>query len=310
MSEFSKELYETISSEIGTQKMIEVDSVIKVYYGMSNEGHSRLSFMSSVAPPKMESTKFLNVIQGKESEGVYWSNIDLLESTARQVFYSFCSDLINAVEGVFEEKRALVYLKNRFYIWKSMFKRGSNKISAEMLKGLFGELYFIDMVLAEKYGIDEAIYAWSGANNTAKDFSVGTDWYEIKTVTTSSVSVKISSVSQLSSDVPGQLIIIRLESMSSVYTDGKSSIGELFHSIIEKIDLDETKELFLSKILTYGFNVSDDCCMEKFRVTSAQPYRVDDSFPRLTESDIKHNEICKVCYELIINSLKQFKEDS
>jgi len=304
-----KELFESISNEMGAQKMIEVNSIIKVYYGISKEGHLRLSFMSSIAPPKMDSTKLLKVVQGKESEGVYWTNFDLLESSARQVFYSFCSDLVNAVECISEEKKALVYLKNRFHIWKAMFKRGNASISAEVLKGLFGELYFIETVLAEKYGINEAISAWSGTNGTAKDFSIGTDWYEIKAVSTSSVSVKICSVSQLSSDNAGHLIIIRLESMSPAYSDGKSSIGELFHSILKKIDLDETKELFLCKIMTYGFNIGDDCCTEKFSVVSAQPYRVDDTFPRLTEADIKYNEICKVCYELIINSLERFKED-
>jgi len=309
MNNFGKELFETISNEMGAQKMIEVNSVIKVYYGMSNEGHSRLSFMSSLAPPKMDSTKLLKVIQGKESERVYWTSFDLLESTARQVFYSFCSDLVNAVEGINEEKKALVYLKNRFHIWKAMFKKGNSNISVEVLKGLFGELYFIDAILADKYGISKAISAWSGTDGTAKDFSIGTDWYEIKSVSTSSVSVKIASVSQLSSDTPGHLIIIRLESMSPAFTDGKSSISELFHSILTKIDLDETKELFLSKILTYGLNMNDDCCTEKFRVVSAQPYCIDDSFPRLSESDIKHKEICKVCYELIINSLERFKED-
>ena len=309
MNEFGKELFETVSNEMGAQKMIKVNSVLKIYYGMSSEGYSRLSFMSSVAPPKMDSTKLLKVIQGKESDGVYWTSFDLLESTAKQVFYSFCNDLVSAVEGISEEKKALVYLKNRFHIWKSMFKKGNSNISAEVIKGLFGELYFIDSIFGEKYGINEAINAWSGTDGTAKDFSIGTDWFEIKAVSTSSVSVKISSVSQLSSETPGHLIIIRLEAMSPAFIDGKSSIGELFHSILTKIDLDETKELFLSKILTYGLNMNDDCCTEKFRVVSIQPYHVDDEFPRLTEADIKHHEICKVCYELIINSLERFKED-
>lgn len=309
MSEFYKELFESVSNEIGSQKMIQVNSIVKIYYGMSNDGHSRLSFMSSVMPPKMDSTKLLRIVQGKESEGVYWTSFDLLESTARQVFYSFCNDLVNAVENISEEKKALVILKNRFHIWKSMFKKIGSNISAEALKGLFGELYFIDTVLAGKVGINEAITAWSGTDGTAKDFSIGTNWFEIKAVSASSVSVKISSVAQLSSETPGHLVIIRLESMSPAFTGGKSSIDELFNSILTKIDLDEIKELFLSKILTYGLNMSDDCCTEKFSVVSVQPYRVDNIFPRLTEADIKHNEICKVCYELIINSLNRFKED-
>lgn len=308
MSDYGKEVFETISNEMGSQKLIDVDSALKVYYGISNDGNPRLAFLSTVAPPKIEPTKLLRVIQGKESEQVYWTNFDLIESTAKQVFYSFCSDLINAIDGINDEKKALVFLKNRFHIWKSLFKKGNATISAELIKGLFGELYFLDTTLAGKYGISDAIRSWSGTDGTAKDFSKDFDWFEIKAVSASSVSVKISSVSQLSSEVPGHLVIIRLEAMSPVFTNGKSSIGELFYNVLKKIDMDETRELFLSKIQTHGISLNDECCSEKFNVVSAQSYLVDDAFPRLLESDIKHKEICKVSYELIINSLERFKE--
>lgn len=110
MSDYGKEMFEAISNEMGSQKLIDVDAALKVYYGISNEGNPRLSFLSTVSPPKMDSTKLLKVVQGKESERVYWTNFDLLESTAKQVFYSFCSDLVNAVDGINDEKKALVYL--------------------------------------------------------------------------------------------------------------------------------------------------------------------------------------------------------
>lgn len=308
MNNFGKDVFENISNELGAQKMIEVNSILKVYYGMSNEGNLRLSFMSSVAPPKMDSTKLLKVIQGKETDKIYWTNFDLLDSTAKQVFYSFCSDLVDAVNELNDEKKALVHLKNRFHIWKSMFKKGNATISAELVRGLFGELYFLDTVISERYGITEAISSWSGTDGTAKDFSIGIDWFEIKSVSMSAVSVKISSLSQLSSETPGHLVIIRLESMSPVYSNGKSSIGELFYSILKKIELEETKEIFFSKLLNYGISLNNECCSEKFNVVSAQSYCVNERFPRLLEEDVKHKEICKVSYELIINSLEKFKE--
>jgi hypothetical protein len=308
MNNYDKDVFESISNEMGSQKLIDVTSVLKVYFGISNEGHPRLSFMSTVTPPKMDSTTLLKVVHGKEIERVDWTNFELRETAAKQVFYSFCSDLVNAVDGLTDEKKALVYLKNRFHIWKSLFKKGSTTISAELLKGLFGELYFLDTVFEKKYGVSDSIKAWSATDGSAKDFSKDTDWFEIKAVSASAVSVKISSVPQLSSETPGHLIIIKLESMSPVFSNGKSSVGEVFHSILKKIDMDETRELFLSKIQTYGISLTDECCSEKFNVVSLQSYFVDDSFPRLLESDIKHKEICKVSYELIINSLERFKE--
>ena len=134
------------------------------------------------------------------------------------------------------------------------------------------------------------------------------DWYEIKTVSSSAVSVKISSVSQLSSDVPGHLVIIKTESMSPVYSNGKSSIGELLQAVLERIDIDETKESFLGKLSEYGLDLTDECCSEKYSVVSHHFYTVDSEFPRILESDVKFQEICKVSYELIINSLDRFKE--
>ncbi len=308
MNNFGKEVFESIASELGSQKLIELASALKVYYGISNEGNPRLSFLSTIAPPKMDSTKMLKVIQGKETEGVYWTNFDLLESTARQVFYSFCSDLVDAIDSIADEKKALIYLKNRFYIWKALFKKSTTVFSAELIKGMFGELYFLDTALTEKYGINDAIKSWSGIDGTAKDFSKDSDWYEIKTVSVTSVSVKISSLPQLSSEMPGHLVIIKLETMSPMFANGKSSIGEIFQNIVRKIDLDEIKELFLNKIQTYGISLSDDCCNKKFNVISVQSYHVDEEFPRLLEADIKYKEICKVSYELIINSLDRFKE--
>jgi hypothetical protein len=308
MNRFTKEMFESIYNEMGSQKLLEIESAVKVYYGKSNDGNPRLSFMSSVAPPKMDSTKMLKVIQGKEMEGVYWTNFDLLQANAKQVFYSFCSDLVSAIERISEEKKALVILKNRFHIWKSMFKKGGVSISAELLKGLFGELYFLHTSLTDKYDVNEAVAAWSGANGTAKDFSIGTDWYEIKTVSSSAVSVKISSVSQLTSDIPGYLVIIKIESMSPVYSNEKSSIGELLQAILERIDIDETKESFLGKLAEYGLDLIDEYCSEKYNVVSQHFYIVDDKFPRILESDVKIQEICKVSYELIISSLDRFKE--
>ncbi len=308
MSRYTKDTFEALSNEFGSQKMLEVDSTLRVYYGLNKNGNPRLSFMSSVAPPKMDSTKMLKVVQGKETEGVYWTNFDLLQGNAKQVFFSFCSDLAGAVEGIYEEKKALVYLKNRYHIWKSMFKKGSTGISPELLKGLFGELYFLLTFFSEKYSMDEAVAGWSGADGTAKDFSIGADWYEIKTVSSSAVSVKISSISQLSSEVPGHLVIVKIESMSPVFTNGKSSIGELLQAVLAKIDIDETKESFLSKLAEYGLDLTDESCSEKFSVVSQHFYGVTSEFPRILESDIKYQEICKVSYELIINSLDRYKE--
>lgn len=294
---------------LGNQKKLMISSVLSVYYGINGDGNFRLSFMSSVIPPKMESTKLLKVSQFQESDAVYWTCFDLMQSTAKQVFYTFCGDIVSSVYDFQDEHKALIMLKNRFHTWKSMFKRDVSKITDEMIKGLLGELYFLKEFMIIKYGVDDAIETWSGPDGANKDFSKGTDWYEVKTVSANMISVKISSVTQLSSATPGHLAIIRLESMSSQFEDNQSSVGELFQSVLRLIEVDETREKFLEKLISYGFDLSDDCCNVKYKILSCTLYKVDGEFPRIQETDIKFQEICKLSYELIINTLERFREE-
>ena len=119
----------------------------------------------------------------------------------------------------------------------------------------------------------------------------------------------ISSLAQLSSEHDGHLLIIKAEAMSDQFSNGESSIGELFDYIFARIN-DETAEgIFLSKLSAFGFDSSDESFMSKFDVKSMSAYKVSMGFPRLTERDIARPEICDVSYSLIINSLNDYMED-
>ena len=116
-------IYKTLSAEaLANQKKLDINTSIGVFYGISPEGYFRLAFMSTVAAPKLESTRLLRVTQGKEKEGVYWTCFDLLNMDAKKVFYTFCNNLIEAIVSIKEETEALKQLRKRYITWKSMFK--------------------------------------------------------------------------------------------------------------------------------------------------------------------------------------------
>lgn len=123
-----------------------------------------------------------------------------------------------------------------------MFKKETeSNYSHEVLQGLFGELYFIKHYMLDKYDAKTAIQAWSGAEKRSKDFSVNTEWFEIKTIGANENKVEISSLAQLSSENIGHLVIIRVEAMSDEFNNGESCIGDLLKSIMGQIN-DETVE--------------------------------------------------------------------
>ena len=304
-------MYGSLTNELsGNQKKLNIHSVIGVYYGLSKDGNYRIAFLSSSVAPKIESTKMLRVTQGEEAVNTYWTCFDLLQHDAKKVFFTFCANLIDAVTDIYDEQKALYALKKRYITWKTMFRRdSSNKLSKEILQGLFGELYFMKKYMLDRFGAAVAVQAWSGPDFKSKDYAVDTEWFEVKTVGANTTTVHISSLAQLSSDHDGHLIVVKAEAMSEQFGNGESSIEELFNYIFAQIN-DETAEgIFLSKLSAFGFDSSDESFMSKFDVKSMTSYKVSGDFPRLTEKDITRPEICDVSYSLIINSLKDYMED-
>lgn len=306
-----EEIYKSSVEEFaGNQKRVFINSVLGVYCGISKEGYLRISFMSKNVAPKMESTKLLRVVQGFESQGVYWTCFDLLHNDARKVFFAFCDNLVKAVVDVSDEYGAMQLLKKRYSTWKTMFQHDKEKkISKELLQGLYGELYFLKNYMCRKYNMDIAVHAWSGPDLKSKDFAVDDDWYEIKTAGANAVVVKISSLTQLASSHNGHLVIVKVEGMSDQFEGSDSSVGEIFKYILSELQDDSAKDAFLSKLSNCGFDISDDSFNTKFDVKSVKIYAVKDGFPRLTENDVPHDEICDVTYSLIINSLNPYLEE-
>lgn len=293
----------------GTQKKLEVDSPIGVYYGINSDGNYRLAFMSPCEAYPLSSTKLLNVTYGYESDKVYWTCFDLMQPVAKNVFYTFCGDMVSAIVGVAHISDALRIIKNRFNTWKNLFKKDIEQVSGEVLKGLFGELYFLKNYMIPKYGVKDAVMSWSGPDDTHKDFSVNLDWYEVKTVAVGALTVKISSIQQLSADVPGKLEIVRVEKMSAEYNDGECCILQLFEYILGKITDDNIREYFISRVTSFGFTFTDEAFLSRYKVVSVTGYNVIDTFPRVTEKEVPYIEIGKITYELIINMLNKYKEE-
>lgn len=306
-----EKMYEELSKEAaGHQRRMSVNSALGVFFGVSQEGYLRVSFISTIQAPKLESTKTIRISQGFESATVYWTCFDLVLPEARNVFFTFCNNLIETINGILDEKKALELLKRRYITWKTMFKKDSgSKASREVIQGLYGELYYLHKYMIPKYGVDRSIQSWSGPDAKSKDFSIDNEWYEIKTIGANAPKVHISSLAQLSSTTPGHLVVIRAEAMSEAFNTGESCIGDLLKKVLAQITSEATEAFFLSKISSFGLDITDEAVLAQFDIKSVDTYKVDDSFPRLKEDDVKYEEMCDIEYSLIVASLKKYKED-
>ena len=291
-------------------KKIKIDeSPISIFCGIRDKDLPSLAFMTSNPPLLIESTQYIKVTQWEEMRGVYWSSFDLTEIRAKKIFYTLCSDLIGVVCRSVNESDAMMQVKNRYFIWRKMFKEASTGMSIEMYQGLYGELYFLCNILAKKVGYKNAVKAWSGAKHTAKDFSLDDMWWEIKTITTGTTEIKISSLTQLESNTKGKLVSVIVERMSEKYDNGYSSIEQLITLIMDEINEESIKEEFLDKVITYGYSAGEDfVSFPRYKVNAIRMYTVDERFQKITSKSLGISEITKVTYSLSINGLVPFLE--
>ena len=121
-----EQLYQTlVEITKGNQKKVQVTSCLSVYFGISTDGYIRLSFMSSIPAPKLDSTKLLKITQGQEEQDVYWTSFDLLQEDAKVVFFTFCEDMIRSITDIKEEMVALTSIKKRYTSRTSPTKHGA-----------------------------------------------------------------------------------------------------------------------------------------------------------------------------------------
>ena len=92
-------------------KKVESNNKVKIFYGLSKEGKKRLAFLSTIVPSQIESTKMISVSYYKDNENSNWLSFDLENNNYSNLFYTFCTDMVNSLSGLNDEKEELEYLK-------------------------------------------------------------------------------------------------------------------------------------------------------------------------------------------------------
>lgn len=291
------------------QRRLPINSCLNVYYGLTLERHYRISFVSTIPPIEFQSTKEIKITQGKEADNIYWTCFDLLKNEAKDVFFIFCDSLIATIENICDEYEAINNIKDRYHSWKVLLKN-KTKMTYENYQGLFGELYFMLEILSKEIGIDNALKSWVGPDGYSKDFSTERTWYEVKTIGTSSTTIKINSLTQLESDIDGHLIKVVVEKMSDQFNEGLCSVPKLYNYIFDMLPNRYLKEMFVNKMLKYGYVDEDENINKyKFEVANVSKYLINNDFPKLTRKDVKNLAITQVKYELLLSSIEEYKEN-
>ena len=289
----------------GCFKRVGTKHPLDIYIGMDEENHYALEFRGNFTPQTIKSSNAISIRQYETNEfaSLMFSlvNSDMLDN-----FCVFCDDIIESTKQTIDEKKGYKLIINRFYSWKKMFQAKPKEMDPSKIMGLIGELLFLRDFMIPKYGCSVSIRSWSGSELTHKDFSLESSWYEVKAVSVGKNTVRISSLEQLQSHNNGELVIFQLEKMSPTF-DGLN-LNKLAGSILKEIDSDETKEIFINKLVDAGFAFEAVYSEYVYNLILGERYKVNSDFPKLTTEDVK-DAIANAQYDLIISQIQDYKLD-
>lgn len=277
---------------------------LSLYIGRDDNGRYSFDFKGKYRPLKISSSDVIAVEQYRDGDLLTLrfslENNDLLE-----YFCTFCQDLFDSVREITDDETAYQTLSSRYYAWKKLFRPDNARMSEAEAMGLIGELLFLKDYMIPKRGIDVALQCWTGPDKLHKDFSAQNDWFEVKTINYGKESVRISSLEQLESDIDGYLVVYELEKMSPSF-DG-ININKIANEIIALLTNSFQRDVFIDKLQSYGFDISNENDITVFDLRAKHMYRVDNKdFPRM-KREMLPNAIIKIQYELLLAEIESFK---
>lgn len=201
-------------------------------------------------------------------------------------FLSFCLDLITEIEK--EPKKIQFLIKKIFSRWKYFWENNNEiEFSENWLKGLYGELYILKILLLEVN--ITGILSWQGPYGKDIDFQGYNCGLEVKTTSSKPTVITINNIKQLDKENFKSLFltVVTLE-----ISKNGASINKIIEQIIDLLTQNEPELLdpFYERLTSSGYFSYDKNKYEEFlfNVSSVDWYLINDDFPSLTYSKIKN----------------------
>lgn len=226
----------------------------------------------------------------------------------RDLFAGLCLSLVSALEQVTDSESALAIAMMHIQRWKSFLSGSRQRMSPESVRGLFGELLFLNELLDHERLSGTALDAWAGPECAQHDFSYEDTAVEIKTITgVGRCHVRISSGDQLESLKTRLFLrIYRLsEKSDSLHA---RSLNALVETVRTRLVDADARDFLDQKLSKYGYAPLLEYDEPSFLVSSERTYRVQDGFPRIVRSELMAG-LDNVSYDIRLEAIASFECD-
>lgn len=234
--------------------------------------------------------------------------LKLMDSDEWELFFALCSDLARALSSSGPDT-GISCVAGRLVQWRSFLRSGREKVlSREAIRGLFGELTFLETRLVPVYGWQVAVEAWGGPMGMPQDFAIAGMVVETKAkLANARREVRISSEDQLSSK--SERLFLHVITLAVAADNDKKalSLAERVQHVRQAIAVDSrTADAFEDRLLAAGYMDATAYERERFSVEVEETFQVVEGFPRLVPACLPAG-VHRVSYGIDLAACEPFR---
>lgn len=285
---------------------------VPIYWGKDHLGHCLLIILlegdhTCVFRDRQVSLRGIDVdLRNTSEHGAQNVVLTLAHHADQDLFLGLCQTLIKVLSDVSAPGTALAITLTHLKRWKAFLSgRNQRVLSAEEIRGLYGELYILRSLYKNNLSHSEAVEAWCGPDRSQQDFIFQDRAIEVKTLSSRARNlVTISSEDQLES-IAEELYLVTLKLSEMPEQSQAQSLNDFVGLVESELANAAVKEEFSDKLATAGYVPITEYDNPKFIVHKARSYLVSDEFPRLVRSDLRPG-VMNVSYDITLESLEPF----
>lgn len=251
----------------------------------------------------------IHVITRKRNDGRWALLFRLVTEELGKLFSLLCEDLVESSRHIEGLSRPASFVMARFTRWQRLLERGGSGLLDEAtLRGLVGELLFMERFAIRLKGIHDAVSGWQGPAGADRDFMFPGHDFEIKTIRAGATSVRISSAEQLDvQDKTLDLVVIQIDDADVKRHPDAFTPLELVARLRTTIEPDSSAtEMFESRLMEAGFVAREEYGQREFRVVQIRTFRVTGDFPAIRRSQLP-SAIGRVIWEVDLQAILPFE---
>ncbi|GAA0719817.1 hypothetical protein GCM10008905_08330 [Clostridium malenominatum] len=291
----------------GGYKRIDNTHPIEWYIGYEDMNQKTILLLTNNDPGNISSSKSIIASTGQRKDGRWAISFRLIKKGNEDVFIHLCWDIIESSRDKSLGCDTVDYIVERYNKWLKLMEHQRPELMDDThIKGLIGEMLFLEENIKNGMELQVAVDGWIGPDGADQDFVYVNGWTEIKCIGISTNSISISSIEQLDAELPGWICVYFLDKTAPENTKGFTLVEKIEELRSVFANNVRAREVFENKLFKYGYSDRKEYNEQRYKFGGKKKYKVDDDFPRLIKSNIPF-EIISAKYNISLAGIEGWR---